>query len=233
MSPLPDPDAADPDAPDPEAADPDAPDPDEVDEPARGWSRGQWTAIAVAMAFLVGCAGYLVGVQTNRPPTNAVDIGFLQDMTDHHDQAVAMAQIALARGKDPTVREFAKEVLLFQRRELGLFQAYQDERGIQPADYDPERQTMAWMDMPRPLRTMTGMASQDQLDALEAASGTALDRQFLDLMITHHAGGAHMGEYAADHAADPKIRALAARMAQNQRVEAKEYQGLLDRLPAA
>ena len=46
---------------------------------------------------------------------------------------------------------------------------------------------------------------------------------FLDLMSAHHRGGLEMSEYAAEHAADPDVRALAARMASLQRSEIEEY----------
>ena len=46
---------------------------------------------------------------------------------------------------------------------------------------------------------------------------------FLDLMTVHHRGGVEMAEYAAAHAADPKVRALAARMASQQSSEIEEY----------
>jgi uncharacterized protein (DUF305 family) len=187
--------------------------------------------LGLALAFLVGAAGYFIGTRTATPPSNAVDEGFLQDMSDHHDQAVEIALLGASRATDPVVRDFATEVLLFQRRELGLMQAYQQERGIVPAEYDQDRITMAWMDMPRPLSTMNGMASPEQLAELEAATGTEFDRLFLELMQTHHVGGAHMAEYAAANAADAKIRTLADRMARNQEAEASEYQGVLDRLP--
>lgn len=201
--------------------------------PLGGLGLGKVLVLGVALAFLVGAAGYFIGVRTASPPTSAVDEGFLQDMSDHHDQAVQMAVLGAARATDPVVRDFATEVLLFQRRELGLMQAYQQERGITAAEYDPDRTTMAWMDMPRPLATMNGMATPDQLAELEAATGTDFDRLFLELMQTHHTGGSHMAEYAATNAADPKIRTLADRMARNQKAEANEYQGVLDRLASS
>jgi uncharacterized protein (DUF305 family) len=195
-----------------------------------GLTLGKLVVLGVALAFLVGAAGYFIGTRTASPPTSAVDEGFLQDMSDHHDQAVQIALLGASRATDPIVADFATEVLLFQRRELGLMQAYQQERGIMAAEYDPDRTTMTWMDMPRPLSTMDGMASPEQLAQLEAATGTEFDRLFLELMQTHHIGGAHMAEYAATNAADPKIRTLADRMAKNQKAEANEYQGVLDRL---
>ena len=197
-----------------------------------GLSLAKALVLGIALVFLVGAGGYFIGVRTAAPPSSAVDEGFLQDMTDHHDQAVVLALMGASRATDPVVRDFATEVLLFQRRELGLFQAYQQERGITAASYDPERTTMAWMDMPRPLATMNGMATPEQIDQLEQATGNEFDRLFLELMQTHHVGGAHMAEYAAANAADAKIRTLADRMAKNQSAEAREYQAVLDRLPA-
>jgi uncharacterized protein (DUF305 family) len=188
--------------------------------------------LAGALAFLVASVGYLVGVKTTVPPSSAVDVGFLQDMSDHHDQAVQIATAELAHGRDPQAKEFAREVLLFQRWELGVMHAYLEERGAVPTDFDPQRTTMAWMGMPTPLDRMPGMASEQQLEQLNAAQGTESDKQFLRLMMDHHLGGAHMGDYAAQNAADPKIRELAERMAKNQRVEVNEYQLLLDKLNA-
>jgi uncharacterized protein (DUF305 family) len=197
-----------------------------------GLSLTKVVVLGVALAFLVGAGGYFIGVRTASPPSSAVDVGFLQDMSDHHDQAVELALLGASRATDPVVQDFATEVLLFQRRELGLFQAYQQERGIVPAEYDAERMTMGWMDMPRPLSSMSGMATPEQIDALEAATGNEFDRLFLELMQAHHVGGVHMSEYAAEHAADPKIRTLADRMAKNQSSEVREYQAVLDRLAA-
>ncbi len=200
---------------------------------ASAFGPAKWAVLGLAMVFLVGAAGYFVGVRTASPPTSAVDEGFLQDMSDHHDQAVRIAQAELTHGSDPVVRDFAMEVLLFQRRELGIMQTYQQERGILAADYDPERLTMAWMDMPRPLSAMNGMATPEQLADLDAARGVDADKLFLQLMMEHHRGGVHMATYAADHAADQKIVVLAQRMARNQAAEIDEYQVVLDRLEAA
>lgn len=193
----------------------------------------KWAALGLALMFLVGAAGYFIGVRTASPPTSAIDEGFLQDMSDHHDQAVLIAQAELTNGSDPVVRDFAMEVLLFQRRELGIMQTYQQERGILAADYDPERLTMTWMDMARPLSAMNGMATPEQLAELDAADGIDADELFLRLMMEHHRGGVHMATYAADHAVDPKIAVLAQRMARNQEAEIGEYQVVLDRLEAS
>jgi uncharacterized protein (DUF305 family) len=187
-------------------------------------------SMGLALAFLVGAMGYVIGVRTTVPPGNDVDAGFLQDMTDHHDQAVRLALTELANGTDPVARGFATEVVMFQRQELGRMQNFQEEIGAKPAEYDPERTTMAWMGMGRPLKDMNGMATEAQLEQLERAKGAEADKLFLKLMQTHHQGGAHMADYEVEHGANPKIREMAERMAANQRTEAREYQAEINRL---
>lgn len=188
--------------------------------------------MGVALAFFVGALGYFVGVRTTEAPSNAVDVGFLRDMTAHHDQAVRMAQAELANGSDPVAKDFALEVIMFQRQELGRMQNFDAEIGAVAPEYDPRRTSMEWMGMPTPLERMPGMATEAQLEALEAARGIEADKLFLALMRDHHLGGAHMSEYEAAHGANPKIREMAEGMARNQRVEVNEYQSVLNRLNA-
>jgi uncharacterized protein (DUF305 family) len=210
------------------------PEPSPEQDGRRGQDRRQLLVLGLALAFLVGAVGYLIGVRTtDGVPSNEVDVGFLEDMTSHHDQAVKLALIELSRGSDRTAREFAQEVILFQRYELGRFRNFQDERGVANPEYSPDRRTMAWMGMPTPLADMPGMASEDDIAALEAAEGIEADRLFLGLMRDHHLGGVHMAAYAAVHAADPAVREMAGIMARNQRLEVNEYDDLLRRLSPA
>jgi uncharacterized protein (DUF305 family) len=194
----------------------------------------RWGALAVAVAFLVGAIGYLIGVRTTEPDApSEVDEGFVADMASHHDQAVAMALIAQERSEDPIVRSFASEVVLFQRYEMGRFRSIQERWGVRQPDYDPDRTTMAWMAMPTPLSAMPGMASAEDLDRLQDETGAAFDLLFLDLMSEHHRGGAHMSEDAATRASDPEVRDLAGVMARNQLAELGEYEAQAERIRAS
>jgi len=195
------------------------------------WPR--WAALAVAATFLVAAVGYFIGVRTTEPdaPT-AADVGFVADMTSHHDQAVEMALIAVDRAADPIVRSFATEVVIFQRWELGRFRSIQERWGVRQPEYDPERETMAWMDMGTPLSAMPGMAAEADLDRLQDASGTAFDLLFLELMSEHHRGGLHMAEAAEEDASDPEVRDLAGIMARTQASEIAEYAAQVERIRA-
>lgn len=192
-----------------------------------GWARP--LALLAALAFLAGTIGYAVGTNVG-PPSSQVDEGFLQDMSDHHEQARTMAILATEHATDPVVRNFAREVIIFQQYELGLMSAYLADRGLVRADAD--RLAMEWMGMPTPVAEMPGMATEEQLAAQAEARGVDADIAFLELMIEHHKGGLHMSEDAKVRAEDPKVRALAEAMANVQAGEINEYQSALDRLRA-
>lgn len=184
----------------------------------------------MALCFLVGAVGYLVGVRVTESnhDLRAVDVGFLEDMIDHHDQAVELALLELANGSDPTARHFAQETIIFQRREIGIMETLLTDGG-QPRGEVP-RQVMGWMNMAVPLAEMPGMASEAAMNDLADASGAEADRQFLTLMRAHHQGGIHMAEWEAQSGSDERVRALATRIGEYQRVEVNEYTQLMQRL---
>jgi len=189
--------------------------------------------LVVALLFLAGAIGFVIGGRDADVPTSSVDEGFLLDMSEHHDQAVTMALYELANGQDPTVRQFATEVLLSQRQELGQMARMLAERRVSRPDYDADRPAMGWMEMATTVGTMPGMASPADLDRLEQSEGREADLLFLELMMAHHEGGIHMAEDAAANAEDPAVRELAARIAKVQASEVAEYQMQLDRMQAS
>jgi uncharacterized protein (DUF305 family) len=197
-----------------------------------GWPRWQIVTVVVALLVVAGLLGFVLADRTAGPPTSAVDEGFLQDMIDHHDQAVSMASIGDARATDPIVRHMARDVLINQRYEIGLMDGYLDERDVRRGDPDRD-DAMDWMGPPYPADGMPGMATEAQIDELQEAEGVEVDRLFLELMQAHHRGGIDMAEYAARHAEDPDIRELGERMARMQRIEVAEYQEQLEQLPAS
>lgn len=194
----------------------------------RGWSRP--LLLLVVLVFAGGAVGYAIGVNDADPPVGEVDVGFMQDMADHHDQAVTMGICASENAVDPTVRNFARDVIIFQRYEIGLMEARLGERGLERIPYDPQREVMAWMDEPTTLSNMPGLATEEELDALCEAEGLEADMLFLELMTEHHLGGVHMADYAAAAAESATIRQMARTMANVQSGEIDEYRSAMERL---
>lgn len=86
----------------------------EVDEEPRrsGPTVPQALVLAFALAFLASVA---TAWWISRDPTpNAADVGFYDDMTTHHFQAIAMSYTYLQHGTDPVLVGTAKEIHFVQ-----------------------------------------------------------------------------------------------------------------------
>lgn len=200
----------------------------DVGEPAPFWTAWRVVAVVVAVTLLGIGVGAFAAQRVGTPGPGSVDVGFLEDMRSHHSQAVEMANLVDATASDQTVRDFAREVLIFQQYEVGYMEALLEEWGHFPPD--PGRTAMTWMGMSTPVDQMPGMQPEARMRRLQDARGAEADALFLQMMTEHHRGGIHMAEYAVEHAQDQRVRDLARRMASTQRAEIAEYQRLAQRL---
>lgn len=194
-------------------------------EPLVSWPRG--VALVLALLFLAGVAGYRIG-RPDPPGDGSAEVGFLQDMIVHHEQAVAMSYRTVSVATDAEIRSFAKEILVGQQYEIGLMEGWLRRWG-HPRD-SGEPRAMAWAGMAHPKGAMPGMATVQDLQALDQASGPDLDDRFLRLMIDHHAGGVEMAEAVLARSDDHLIRDLAQKIIKGQGSEISEMQSTRRRL---
>jgi uncharacterized protein (DUF305 family) len=193
----------------------------------RTWP-GLVALIAVAL-FFGGAVTFFATERADAPPgSSSVDVGFLQDMSTHHDQALALSATELANGDASGAKIFAHEIIQQQSYELGLMARQLDAWGY--SRHQRPDTAMAWMGAPTPADEMPGMASPAELDALQDAAGDHADALFLALMIDHHRGGVHMASAAADSAKDPWVQEIAERMARTQGKELNEMRAAQQRL---
>ncbi|WP_232668005.1 DUF305 domain-containing protein [Pseudonocardia sp. TRM90224] len=206
----------------------------------RPWHR---TVVIIAVSLtlvLVGAIfGMLIrlpGTPAAPPETGSVDVGFAQDMTVHHQQAVQMAGWERDHSTDPVVIQLAADIEATQTGQIGRMQGWLELWGAAAL---PVGGHMAWMaDTPdghghtpgaptAGVPTMPGMATSQELRDLRAATGPDLDVKFLQLMLRHHQGGAAMLSYAAERATIPQVRNLAAQMLSSQSSETEYLSQLL------
>jgi uncharacterized protein (DUF305 family) len=176
--------------------------------------------IAAALLFLGVATGTWWANREASP--GAVDIGFYDDMTTHHLQAIEMANLYVGAGDNADLRSRAEEIAFFQAGDIRKMQDSLrdwDETGTPGT-------AMEWMGEPVDPDAQPGMATPAELVALGAARGGELDDRFTRLMIDHHAGGAHMAEHAAETARLSDTRDFAAAMARTQRREIDELNHL-------
>ena len=209
-------------APDPAAGEPPASAGGGAGPRSRWLSTGQVIVLVAAVAFLVGAIAYVVGDRAgSADPLNDSDVGFMQDMGYHHEQAVQKALLLLDKdGIDPNLRSFATEVLVGQRYEQGIFSATLDRFGHSS---EPGETVMGWMGESMPIEEMPGLATEAEMDELAAATGEEAEALWIAMMSEHHLAGLHMADHAARHGADETTVNLANAIVKNQRSEVIDY----------
>jgi uncharacterized protein (DUF305 family) len=202
------------------------------------WLRVVLASIAVLAVLLLGAALgmslQLVGGAPAQPEGGTVDVGFAQDMSVHHRQAVQMAGLARDRSTDPAIRSIAFDIETNQLQQIGQMQGW---LSLWNAAALPTGRYMTWMtdaeSMPgmagmghnggssgvAGVTTMPGMASPADLEQLRATNGAQFDVLFLQLMLRHHQGGVPMARYAEQHGEIPQVRNLAEKIVTSQSAE--------------
>jgi uncharacterized protein (DUF305 family) len=182
------------------------------------------TTMLVAIAVIAGMIGWLSRDATD-PRPNEVDIGFLQDMREHHENAVAISFVFLDLAETrPALRTVARSVILGQGIDIGRM--IQMLRDMGQAEANMGETSMTWMGMSAAVGSMPGIATASQLDQLAQSSGPEANQLFVDLMIAHHFGALEMAEYALGRASLPEVKGLAGSIVQAQRGEIAELRAL-------
>jgi uncharacterized protein (DUF305 family) len=190
------------------------------------WWYSWWRVALIAIAATLLVVGLVAAARDDTPGAGSVDVGYLQDMRAHHDQAVQMGMTYLAlKDTNPALRTIAGTIVLDQQLENGMMVELLSQYGAE--EENSSGTAMTWMNQPVPIARMPGMASEADLDRLAASSGAAADKLFTELMVAHHEGGIHMAQYAADHAGTGRVRELARAAVRNQTEEIAEIQKTL------
>jgi uncharacterized protein (DUF305 family) len=154
---------------------------------------------------------------------NDADVMFAQMMIPHHQQAVEMSDIVLAKeGVSPEVMDLATRIKDAQAPEIETMIGWLEAWGEPMAmDGGMEGHSMGGMD------SMEGMLSEDQMAELESAEADDASRMFLETMTAHHEGAVAMAEEEIENGENPDAIALAEAIVAAQEAEIEEMQELL------
>lgn len=213
------------------------------------WSRLVIVGAATLAVLLVGATLGMLLTRTTleddeasaQPGADSIEVGFAQDMSVHHVQAVTLANWARDHSSDPAIKQLAFDIGSTQNEQVGRMKGWlmlwdQPEQSPGPP--------MAWMaghgprqhghdmssagahsdgatgtDGPAAGALMPGMATNAELSRLRSLSGDELDVFFLQLMLRHHQGGTDMAQYAKQHSTVGAVRELARSMLESQGAE--------------
>jgi uncharacterized protein (DUF305 family) len=217
-----------------------------TDEPTAGSSR-RWLVVAVALvliaalAFAVGRFSMFGAQGPVTPGTDSPEAGFSRDMQVHHAQAIQMAMEIYRKTDDEELRVLSYDIATGQAGQRGEMYDWLVQWGL-PQSGGP---MMRWMDASgehahggtadQPMtedeaHAAMGMASADEIAALEAASGQEADCRFLALMIRHHQGAIPMADALIDLGTDPRALQVAESISAGQAFEIDAMQAMQARL---
>ena len=152
---------------------------------------------------------------------NDADVMFAQMMLPHHEQAVEMSEMLLAKDDIPAeVADFAQQVIDAQGPEIERMNAM-----LTAWDAEPMAD-MEGMDH----GGMSGMRSEEDMAALEEAQGTEAARLYLEQMTAHHEGAVDMAQDEVDNGQNPQAVALAEQVIDAQEAEIAQMEQMLQNL---
>ena len=161
----------------------------------------------------------------------AIEIGFAQAMSLHHQQAILMAKLLL-NGQPTTLAGLANGIAEAQLVELGEMRGW---LRLWQQPWVAATRSMDWMllgesppddalrqyllDCENAPTGMVGLATKDELSRLRHRSSPAREQLFLELMLAHHRGGIPMAQFVARESGVAAVRKLARQMAADQLAE--------------
>jgi uncharacterized protein (DUF305 family) len=153
-------------------------------------------AMVVAVAALaVGCGG---DEESSTADTAATDDTFMAAMTEHHDAAVEMAEIAQSEADHRQIRELADDIVAAQNDEIDQMAAIHERLFDEPIDHaDHGAMGMEAHEM--------GM----DMAPMELSGATPFDREFIDAMVPHHQGAIRMAQIVINQGSDAEIQEMA------------------------
>ncbi|MFY1700079.1 MULTISPECIES: DUF305 domain-containing protein [unclassified Solwaraspora] len=200
---------------------------------------GRWFAAVAVLALLsagTACGGAtrfgtapvggpsVAADQVAHGPSPA-DVRFLHEMIVHHQLSVDMAAMVDVRGSRYEVKTLAAELGRVQRDQIRIMRGWLRE-WESAASAEPSASASHLLRTPataspassvsgstRPPVPTPGVATQAQLSALARAGGAALDRLFLDLLISHHQRSVDLATAYQRVGDPPAVRRLAQQIA--------------------
>lgn len=177
------------------------------------------TANSTGMGNMPGMDHGAMPMTTPSAANSTADVMFVQMMIPHHQQAIQMADTILGKqGIPQSVLDLATKIKAAQGPEITTMQGWLTAWG-QPTSSATDGMGMG-----------SGMMSDTDMQALDAATGTAAAKLFLTQMIAHHQGAITMARDELANGTDANAKALAQQIIDTQTAEIATMQSLLTTL---
>ena len=153
------------------------------------------TLAAVTALPILGACGESDNSSSSSAPGNGTDSAFVAEMIPHHRSAVEMAKTAQASAQHAEIKKLAGNIIAAQNAEITKLDAIGkqlDDAGVKPGSLNMK---------------MTDMGMDMTSDMLKDAK--VFDREFIDMMISHHQGAIRMARVELDKGQNAELHTIA------------------------
>ncbi|MFB7461959.1 DUF305 domain-containing protein [Streptomyces sp. NPDC056224] len=141
---------------------------------------------------------------------NAADHAYVQNMIEHHRQALTMSALAPDRASAEGVKRLAERITAAQQPEIAAMEKWLTLHPAPSASAGGPGHDHG---------AMPGMATEQQLKELSGAAGADFDRLFLKLMTAHHEGALKMAGEALTGGNNVAVEEMATEVVATQSAE--------------
>lgn len=188
------------------------------------------TAVATALLLATGCGvGSDESIQENPPAASAVprdandaDRHFVEQLQPHHDQAIEMSKMVLAKesGVDPEVRALAEQIVATSEKELERINSWLTSWGpAATAGHGSEEE-------PDHHGGTGGLMTEGQMQLLDQLDGPTAQQVYLEGMVKHHQGAVALTETQIREGRHPEAVAFSREVLARQQSEIARLQEL-------
>jgi len=142
-----------------------------------------------------------------------------------------MAEMALTKATDPTVKTLATEIKAAQDPEIKTMSGFLQGWG-QPVPATAMGQDMGAMGSTAGSSNMAGMMTNEQMGQLGSASGAGFDRMWTQMMLKHHQGAVAEAKTELSAGSSVEAKQLAQAIIDGQTKEIATLTALLATLPS-
>lgn len=170
-----------------------------------------WIGLALIAGGMVGMAALMVCAQPSGSfgsgPRGTMDAMFIEQMIPHHEDAIAMAELALTRAEHPEIKRLAEDVVETQSAEIDQMREWYRE----------------WYDADVPdfggsVGMMGGMMG-GEVDLEDLETSERFDRDFIEAMVPHHQMGIMMSQMLGRSTSRAELRDFAESIIKGQGAE--------------
>ncbi len=182
------------------------------------------TPIIAAGLVIVGLTGIIVTTAFLQPvvpagttPASGMDAMFIEQMIPHHDDAIAMAELALTRAEHPEIKQLAADIKRTQTAENDQMRTWYREwfgAGVP--------------DVGSPSSMMGGMMGSGAISMADLEVAVPFDKAFIEAMIPHHQTAIMMSRMAGGASGRSEMRELTSSIIEAQSTEIDKMQTWYD-----